>query len=251
MATANLEKMQLADDLAVYANSGAEFETQFLYKEIFGDKCYDTGPLPEDAVIIDAGANIGMFSLYIKRKCPGARITAFEPAPDTAAALRLNLALHEVHGVEVHECALGSQDCEMKLTYFPNMPGNSTLHGDDEPAIFAGEVGRAHPVARLREERREVPVPVRRLSDVLRQMPGLVRVDLLKIDVEGAELDVLRGLDDDHWELVRRIVMEVGDEHGDLAAAETLLRGRGFDVLSERAAWAPETLPMYTLMARR
>ncbi|KAG5985191.1 hypothetical protein E4U55_000436 [Claviceps digitariae] len=258
MAT-RVQKLQLADDFAVYANAGAESETRFIYKEIFQDGCYDVGTLPPDAVVIDAGANIGLFSIYIKSKYPGARITAFEPAPETAQTLRRNLALHGVEeDVTVHECALGSRDCGMTLTYFPNMPGNSTLHGGDvnNPARKFFEQRADHPVARRREEQQQVEVAVRRLSAFLRQMPGLARVDLLKIDVEGAELEVLAGLDDEHWPLVRTLAIELCDtdtsgRSGALARAEALLRERGFRVTSERAEWAPEAIPMYTLLGRR
>ncbi|KAG6001878.1 hypothetical protein E4U21_003755 [Claviceps maximensis] len=84
-------------------------------------------------------------------------------------------------------------------------------------------------------------------------MPGLARVDLLKIDVEGAEMAVLQGLDDEHWPLVRNIVLEVcdADSRGLRAGAEKLLRDRGFRVTSVRAEWAAKDLPMYTLTGTR
>ncbi|KAG5913497.1 hypothetical protein E4U42_001112 [Claviceps africana] len=253
-----VQKMQLADDFSVYANAGAEFETRFIYKEIFRDGCYDVGPLPADAVVVDAGANIGLFSLYIKGRIPGARVTAFEPAPETAGTLRRNLALHGRDDVTVHECALGERDCAMTLTYFPNMPGNSSLNNDgiDAKVRRALADNPEHPVARLRVARRPVEVAVRRLSGFLRDMEGLDRIDLLKIDVEGAEMDVLAGLDDEHWALVRNLVLEICDidnagRPGAVAAAEKMLEARGFRVARQRAEWATEDLPMYTLTARR
>ncbi|KAG6015088.1 hypothetical protein E4U41_004708, partial [Claviceps citrina] len=97
----------------------------------------------------------------------------------------------------------------------------------------------------------DVDVDVRRLSDLLRQTPGFAaspRVDLLKIDVEGAEMDVLRGVDDEHWPLVRNVVLEIGDDHAEAAA---LLEGKGFVVVTERAAWAPEDLNVYMIKAGR
>ncbi|KAG6002037.1 hypothetical protein E4U21_003551, partial [Claviceps maximensis] len=133
MATeTEVKKWELSDGFAVYANAGAEYETRSIYTEIFQDKCYDVEALPRDAVVMDVGAHVGLFSIYMSGKYPAARITAFEPAPETAQTLRRNLALHGVGAqVTVHECALSARDCDMTLTYFRDMPGNSTLHGQD------------------------------------------------------------------------------------------------------------------------
>jgi hypothetical protein len=53
-----------------------------------------------------------------------------------------------------------------------------------------------------------ITCPVRTLSGVIREH-GVQRIDLLKIDVEGAETDVLAGLEEYHWPLVRQMAMEI------------------------------------------
>ena len=53
---------------------------------------------------------------------------------------------------------------------------------------------------------------------------GLERVDLLKIDVERAELDVLRGVRREDWPRIRQVVLEVHDVHGQLARVQRLLQ---------------------------
>ena len=58
-------------------------------------------------------------------------------------------------------------------------------------------------------------------------------VDLLKVDVEGEELNVLRGLDDEAWTRVRQVVLEVHDVDGRVAAVEALLASRGFETRVE------------------
>ena len=66
----------------------------------------------------------------------------------------------------------------------------------------------------------------------------LRRVDLLKIDVEGAELDVLRGIEAAHWPLIRQVTMEVHDVGERIASATQLLRGAGFaQVRVEDPGW--------------
>ncbi|RWA06966.1 hypothetical protein EKO27_g8138, partial [Xylaria grammica] len=81
-----------------YATS--EEEAKFIYKEIFEDGCYDVAGLPEAPFVVDAGANIGMFSLFVKQKFPAAKVLAFEPAPETYSILRRNLELHGLSDVE-------------------------------------------------------------------------------------------------------------------------------------------------------
>lgn len=71
-----------------------------------------------------------------------------------------------------------------------------------------------------------VPCELLSVSDVIRQL-GLERVDLLKIDVERAELAVLAGVGEEAWPLVAQVSMEVHDLDGRLAEVEALLRARG------------------------
>jgi len=74
---------------------------------------------------------------------------------------------------------------------------------------------------------------LRTLSSVLREQ-GLDRVDLLKIDVERAELDVLLGLRDEDWPLIRQIVVEVHDKGRRGALVVKELRRRRFRIATEQ-----------------
>ena len=60
-----------------------QYETDYLYKEIFEDECYLKHGicLPDGATVVDIGANIGLFSLFVMSRCRNPRIYAFEPAP--------------------------------------------------------------------------------------------------------------------------------------------------------------------------
>src|SRR5262249_52822340 len=79
---------------------------------------------------------------------------------------------------------------------------------------------------------------VRRLSDVIRQ-EAVDWIDLLKIDVQRAELDVLRGIATEDWNKISQIVMEVHDGQGTktegrLQSIVTLLEERGFQIRTEQ-----------------
>ncbi|KAL2165004.1 hypothetical protein VTH06DRAFT_300 [Thermothelomyces fergusii] len=246
--------LELAPGFSVYI--GAERDARFIYKEIYQDHCYDIAPLSHDAFIIDAGANIGLFTLYMKAKYPAARVLAFEPVPQIFDLYRRNLALHGVPAadVEAHCCALGAAaEAARPLTYFPNAPGNSTfVPGEKE--LLRRALPQEHyqrMIDRSSAGATRVPVPVDRLSRFLDARPGLRRVDLLKVDVESWELDVLRGLDDRHWPLVRNVAVEVSELSGLREPVESLLRSKGFAVTRELASWSYETAPTYTVLARR
>lgn len=245
-------KLKTTDDgFSFYTDSKAEEEGRFFYREIFHDKSYDIAALPEDAVIIDAGANIGLFSLYMKQRHPSSRILAFEPAPENVQMYKRNMQLHGITGVEVYQCALGGYKREAELTFFPMLPGNSTLHPEQKTDTLE-TLPNDHPLVEAWTEKVEkIPVEVRPLSSFLEQTPALTRIDLLKVDVEGAELDVLAGLSDAHWNLVQNVVLEITDIDGGMAAVEGFLRSKNFSVSRTSPDWALEGFKMFMLVAKR
>jgi hypothetical protein len=65
------------------------------------------------------------------------------------------------------------------------------------------------------------------ISQIIREQQ-IERIDLLKVDVERGELDVLLGIDQEHWPRIRQVVMEVHDLEGRLATVVGLLQEKGF-----------------------
>ena len=118
-----------------------------------------TNPVP---VVIDGGANVGMFTIATRRDHPTAQIRAFEPDPAVFAMLEHNLSRNGVAGVQVVNAALGAS------------AGEASFAPD-------GEAGGALNVSGA------VRVRVETLSSQL-----ATPVDFLKLNIEGAELDVLR-----------------------------------------------------------
>ncbi|TVL88751.1 FkbM family methyltransferase [Streptomyces sp. SAJ15] len=244
--------LELADGFRAYAHSG--MEARFIYQEIFEDHSYVLPELPEAPLIVDVGANIGLFCIYVKRAYPEARVIAFEPAPESLRALRLNLELHQIDDVTVHPLCLGSERNDAaRFAYYPRLPGNSTLRPDDQvpfKARLSEILGKT--LAASLFTPRELNVRVERLSDILAdsRLAG-ADIDLIKVDVEGAELDVLHGIDDHDWPRIGNLVVEVGDTDGRLHAVETLLRDRGFTVSSAPTSFMETRLPFYYVTARR
>lgn len=154
--------------------------TYMQYKDELVRRSYAFTSGRDEPVVIDGGANIGMFTLATLRDHPRARITAFEPDPSVLALLRENLDRNGAGHVTVVNAALGSEDGEMGFT--PDGQAGGML------------VAAATPMR----------VRVERLSRYIDR-----EVDFLKLNIEGAELDVLRELrDSGRLGQVRSMVIE-------------------------------------------
>ena len=81
---------------------------------------------------------------------------------------------------------------------------------------------------RLAEPPQPIDCAMTSFSEVMRQH-RLERVDLLKIDVEGVELDILRSVEAEHWPKIRQVAVELHDIDGRLEQARALLASAGFD----------------------
>ncbi|SCF49731.1 methyltransferase, FkbM family [Micromonospora matsumotoense] len=227
-------------------------ETRFLHDEIFLAKSYLQGGivLREDAVVFDVGANIGMFSLFVAAVCPSARVYAFEPVRDVFEPLAMNVARHAVPA-ELFEIGLSDREQEVTFNFYPSISIMSCVSGyadlDNEVDLIKqyvdnarehGPSGREEHLAQVEAlvakdfELSERRCRLRPLSAVVDEA-GVPRIDLLKIDVQRAELDVLHGVDDRHWPLIQQVSMEVHDEagtptEGRVRKVRELLTARGF-----------------------
>ncbi|GAA2398827.1 hypothetical protein GCM10010420_26340 [Streptomyces glaucosporus] len=227
-------------------------ETSFLYEEIFVRRAYlpDGVSLPPDSVVFDVGANIGLYSLFVRTVCPAAVVYAFEPLPPVFRKLERNLVAHGVPA-RLFPYALSDTEGEADFVFYP---GYTTMSAASSHAATGvdREFVRQRVLAERRDDLgdaadlldemleyrfREEPYVcrTRRLSDVIAEC-GVTRIDMLKVDVQRAEADVLRGVDDDHWPLIRRIALEVHDEpgtvtEGRLPEVREYLRERGFAVV--------------------
>ncbi len=237
--------LRLPDGLVVRQFNRAE--TEHFHHDIFQERVYASHGvrLPADAVVLDVGANIGLFSLFVHRECAAPRIVAFEPAPAVFAVLQSNLRAHGVNA-EALNCGVGARSGRMPLTFYPLSTGMSSFHADEREerevlhAILRNQWERGEQgmdalmphVDELLDQRfvgEVVDCEIRTLSEVI-DARGLDRVDLLKIDVQKSEQEVLEGLEPRHWPLLRQIVIEVHDIDGRVAAIGQMLRARGFDV---------------------
>jgi FkbM family methyltransferase len=183
-------------------------------------------------VVFDVGANIGLFALDVTARAPGTRIVAFEPMPAVFEVLAANAAAY-CPAAQLHDVALGATEGSAIFTYYPRCTGWSTAHPD--PEGLRTSIGALLPLPRFMTnalvgwlgKAETIVRPVTTLSRLLRH-GGIDRVDLLKIDVERAELNILRGIDAADWPRIRQVVVEAQAAQRDTVAS--LLRERGFTV---------------------
>ena len=163
------------------------------------------GLLPEGGVVVDAGAHVGTWTLRLSRKA--SRVVAVEANPGTAAVLRANLELNGITNVDVRQVAAWDQVARVRLEdpNRQNSTGGSTRAFEDT----AGTVNAAP------------------LDDLL---SAEARIDLIKLDVEGADLHALRGMRAALKRCRPAMVIEDHSIYGyyDLADLETLLADLGY-----------------------
>ncbi len=166
-----------------------------------------------DRIILDIGANVGLFTLYAARQAPAARIFAVEPFPATFE--RLLEIVRDHHLTERITC----------LNYAITGAGGIRLMGNDPlPSQGRALVPVGRPISGTQ-------VQSKTLRELLREQ-ALNRVDLLKMDIEGGEYEVFLSTPPDVLRIIRRIALEY---HGDCAPQTKLqilerLRQAGFEV---------------------
>lgn len=165
------------------------------------------GVLRAESNCIDVGANVGAFTDEIVRLAPGGTHIAIEPLTELAAALT---ARHP--GLEVHSCALSDESGSRTFYREEDAPARSGFRRQGE----TGSPGAT-----------EVSIEVRPLDELV---PADREIALIKIDVEGAEEQVLRGA----RQTIHRCRPVIALEHGASAVANYGTTHRAIhDLLSE------------------
>ena len=153
-----------------------------IYWAYFGREDYQFRASCENPLILDCGANVGLGVRYWKQLYPHARVTAFEPDPESFAALQENT--RDLSDVILRQEAVWSQSGPMSF------------------AALGADGGHLTAVSPDRLLSNELVVPATRLRDHL-----VEPVELLKLDIEGAEVDVLLDCRD-RLPLVRNLFVE-------------------------------------------
>jgi FkbM family methyltransferase len=132
------------------------------------------------ATIIDVGAHTGQFALFAWRRYPGSKLYCFEPLPRARDTLRKVLSEHP--NLEIFASAAGAASERRQFH----------VAGRDDSSSLLGITGRCSDAFPGTEEIKTIPVECQRLDETL-DRSDLRRPCLLKIDVQGSELEVIEG----------------------------------------------------------
>ncbi len=163
--------------------------SEIFFRNMYGLK---KAPLQPVTHVVDCGANIGLSVLYFAWQYPKAHITCFEPNPEALVYLKKNIEDNHLANVTVLPYALGRENKEVAFYVDADALGSSSAS-----ATRGNEV--------LADERQKVlMVPMRKLSEYVEQP-----IDILKVDIEGAEGEVFEELEEaGKLDLVRRMFIE-------------------------------------------
>ncbi len=153
-----------------------DYETaQYLLEEVWLNEDYYFKTNKQEPVIFDCGANIGVSVLYFKALYPESTIIAFEPNPNLFALLKKNVEVNHLKEVYIHQVALSATNEEISFFINDNM-------GSFLSSKFQHRGGN-----------NEIKVKAEQLSGSIKKHPN---IDLLKMDIEGAEYEVIQELNE-------------------------------------------------------
>lgn len=241
-------RFSLPNGLAVVEQS--RIETEALYLEMFEQRIYfKHGIVLRDGdVVIDCGANIGMFTIYVQAACPNSRVYSFEPVPPVFDLLRINTSLYSPQ-TQIYNAGVSDKRGPATIQFHPHLSGASSFFEEDADArnvrqkkwerqlkddldarviaTYADELTRRAAVT----ERFEVETIS--ISEFLSRA-GITQVNLLKVDVEKSEMNLLRGIRPEDWSRIDQVAMEVhSDDLRDQCCA--CLEKHGFNVIKDQA----------------
>ena len=233
-----------------------------LKHEFEGDIYHKHGiELKDGDCIFDVGANIGFFMLHLNQHLNDASVHSFEPIPDTFGLLERNAQRHNNLNLQLHNCGLSDEAGTATFTHYPRsnicstmFPQGSAEYLDNNREYVTDRIRDRSAAARMivdrtpmfirrllfhlifrRYYRAEVNVEckLRTISDVIDEQ-NIKRLDYLKVDTEGAEINVLNGIRADHWPMIRQAVIEVHNGSSGLQEVIKILERNGLHAVVEQ-----------------
>ena len=164
----------LRDNNTDYTIKIPKFE-EFRIQEIFVNKAYSVPCMSslKNAKIVDIGANIGLFTLFVKLICPDASVHCYEPAPNTLPLLTINVA--SLANVHIHPCGVSNHRGESLIHLCRTNTGENSI----KKTKHTDQLGE-HTIKLIEAE------------SIFENKENII--DILKIDTEGCEVEIIESL---------------------------------------------------------
>lgn len=198
----------------IVLQSPPEVDLNFLFHEVWMDEIYSPPgyEIEKDNLVIDIGANIGVFASYAATRADNVKVIAFEPFPDNVDWLRKNVAESNLSNITIHPQAVGGVT--------------------EERILQISDSWMKHVLSEVTNGNNGNDLYVRYLnfSDIMNRIP---KCDLLKVDCEGSEYEIFYSSSPETLKKIRRIVGEFHPRGSDGKNGRALcqcLESNGFDI---------------------
>lgn len=246
-------------EISYIRSSGGDWEIPSMFKHI--QEYFKCGiQIADGGIVFDVGANIGLFSLLAYQQNPQIKVYAFEPIPSIFSVLKDNFNQYDSQKLLPFPFGIAAENGEQSFTYYPNAPGLSTHyheHMDEglEKMLQTIEKSPEQLPEFIRGLDAEAPVQDQRfnkmrailglkslfqsetiqaeiftLSQVIQEQQ-IAQIDLLKVDVNGSEMDVFRGIRGEDWAKIKQVVVEVPYSEEKIEQVTDLLRQNHFSTV--------------------
>lgn len=177
-------------------------------------------------VIIDIGAHIGLFTTYVSQYCKRGRIFAYEPIKENFELLNENIRINNLMNVNSKNNAVSDKNGIRKIFLSDDESGHSFYANGDK----------------------YVEVNTLTLNEII-EHNGIQKCNFLKLDCEGAEFEILEGLNEQHYNKIEKICLEYHldrDDFGKLIELKSKLKKMHFFISD-----IPSTPEMGILFAKK
>jgi FkbM family methyltransferase len=131
--------------------------------------------LKPNMIFVDVGANQGEYTLFAAKRLRSGKVLAFEPLPSISQRLKKNIVLNNLVNVDVFELGLAEEDRELPIYEIEDIhEGLATLYPEEQ------------------QKKQAFLIKLVTLDETC-ETKGINRIDFIKLDIEGGELNALRG----------------------------------------------------------
>lgn len=200
-----------------------------LVQEIFHDRVYtqDNFYVPDSShVVIDIGAHIGLFALYCQSQAKGIKVHCFEPVKSCCAYLEQSIIANQLqYAIKIHPYAVLERSTSLPI----KLSQNTSASFYEEYFLLYGDGVDRDILQITGQHKGDETVPCLSLADAL-QLAQVDQVDLLKIHVEGTEVEIILNTPAEVWQTIDRVALIYHDfiRPGYAALLQTTLANVGF-----------------------